>query len=217
MNFKKLQQPFPEEDIEWRMQSCGEKNGKFWGRCLAYVTNRAIQARLDEVAGPGRWRNEYAPAPLGGILCGLSIKIGSEWVTKWDGAENTDIEAIKGGLSGAMKRAAVQWGIGRYLYKLPEGWADVHDKGRFNGQTREKKRFKWNPPPLPDWALPPDYKALFVEIKRELVSAQTAEQAFMVMMDHEDTLVAMPEAGRSALNDLATAKRQELTPAAVNQ
>lgn len=50
----------------------------------------------------------------GGVECGISIKIDGEWITKWDAAENTQVEAVKGGRSGAMKRAAVQWGIGRY-------------------------------------------------------------------------------------------------------
>ena len=36
-------------------------------------------------------------------------QIDSEWVTKWDAAENTQVKPSKGGRSGAMKRAAVQW------------------------------------------------------------------------------------------------------------
>lgn len=149
-----LSAPFPAEDIEWRLQSCGDKNGKIWGMCLAYVTNRAIMQRLDDVVGVASWKNEFIPAPNGGVMCSISIKINNEWVTKQDGAENTDIEAVKGGLSGAMKRAAVQWGIGRYLYKLEEGFAVVSENGIYRGQTKDKKSFKWNPPQLPAWALP---------------------------------------------------------------
>lgn len=154
MDLSRLRDPFPAEDIEWRVQQAGERNGKVWARVLAYVTNRAIQARLDDVCGPENWRNEFAPAPCGGVMCGISIRCGDEWVTKWDGAENTDIEAVKGGLSGAMKRAAVQWGIGRYLYQLEEGWANVHEGGQHRAQTKDKKWFRWDPPALPAWALP---------------------------------------------------------------
>lgn len=154
MSLEQLKDPFPARDIEWRVQSSGETNGKVWARCLAYVTNRAIMNRLDAVVGPVHWRNEYAPAPCGGVMCGLSIRVGDEWVTKWDGAENTDVEAVKGGLSGAMKRAAVQWGIGRYLYDLEEGWAQVNERGRFQGKTKDGAYFKWDPPILPAWALP---------------------------------------------------------------
>ena len=45
----RLRDPFAPGDIEWRVQTAGEKNGKPWARVLAYVTNRAIMDRLDEV------------------------------------------------------------------------------------------------------------------------------------------------------------------------
>jgi hypothetical protein len=148
---------FPARDIEWRVQSCGtNREGKVWAKVLAYVNNRAIMARLDEVCGPENWRNEFREWNAGkaGVLCGISIRVSGEWVTKWDGAENTDIEEVKGGLSSAMKRAAVQWGIGRYLYDLDEGWAVIVEKGEHYAKTKEGKAFYWNPPPLPAWALP---------------------------------------------------------------
>lgn len=154
---RRLAEPLAPADIEWRMQSSGEKNGKVWARVLAYVTSRAIMDTLDRVVGPDRWRNEKPEAgPAGGVLAGISIRLDDgTWVTKWDGAENTDVEAVKGGLSGAMKRAGVQWGIGRYLYNLEEGFARVHDGGAHYAKTKEGKAFKWDPPDLPAWALPP--------------------------------------------------------------
>lgn len=158
MDLSKLKDYFEPNDIEWRLQQCGKgKNDKIWGMALAYVTNRAIMNRLDEVCGPENWKNEFKAAPDGGILCGISIKIGDEWVTKWDGAENTDIEAVKGGLSGSMKRAAVQWGIGRYLYKLEESWINANENGAYRGKTKDGTTFKWDAPALPAWALPKDY------------------------------------------------------------
>lgn len=157
MDLSKLKEPFPASDVEWRIGLAGKNTNGIWARCLAYVTNRAIMERLDEVVGPERWTNEYREAPAGGVLCGLSIRVGDEWITKWDGADNTDMEPVKGGLSGAMKRAGVQWGIGRYLYDLPECWATVSDDGRFYGRLPEKAgggSFHWDPPGIPDWALP---------------------------------------------------------------
>lgn len=154
MNLAKLREPFAATDIEWRVGRAGKNSRGIWAMCLAYITNRAIMERLDDVCGPTNWRNDYREAPAGGVLCGLSIRVGDEWVTKWDGAENTDMEAVKGGLSGAMKRAAVQWGIGRYLYDLPEGWATISDSGRYYGKTKDGDVFHWDPPALPEWALP---------------------------------------------------------------
>src|SRR4051812_7105049 len=102
MDLKRLAEPFPAEDIEWRIGRSGKGDKGFWATALAYLTNRAIMQRLDDVCGPHRWRNEYREWHVGekhGVLCGISIKVDEEWVTKWDGAENTDIESIKGGLS----------------------------------------------------------------------------------------------------------------------
>lgn len=155
MDFKKLAEPFKESDIEWRVQSCRNTDKGPWARVLAYVTNRAIQNRLDEVCTPAGWQNEYRPAPCGGVMCGISILCDGQWITKWDGADNTDIEQVKGGLSDSMKRAAVQWGIGRYLYNLDADYAVISDKGKYyHDDKKQNIRFRWNPPKLPAWALP---------------------------------------------------------------
>ena len=120
---EELYAPFAAEDIEWRAARVGFSNNKPYAQVLAYVTNRAIQQRLDDVFGIFGWKNEFMPAPDGGVMCGISVKFGNDWVTKYDAAPNTDVEAVKGGISNAMKRAAVQWGIGRYLYKLESTFA----------------------------------------------------------------------------------------------
>lgn len=129
IDLHRLKDFFEVGDIEWKPLAFS-KDGK---RALAaaYVTNRAIMDRLDEVCGPANWQNAFQPGPDGGVLCGLSVRLDDQWVTKWDGAENTDIEPVKGGLSSAMRRAAVHWGIGRYLYRLPTQWVAVDNRGRF--------------------------------------------------------------------------------------
>lgn len=155
MDLSKLKDPFPASDIEWRVQQSGiSKNGKPYAMVLAYVTNRAIMDRLDAVCGPENWCNEYKEGPNGGTICGLSIKCESNgWVTKWDGADNTQIEAVKGGLSSAMKRAGSQWGVGRYLYKLDVTFANFVSDGDYSAKI-DNKYYKWNPPKMPAWALP---------------------------------------------------------------
>jgi hypothetical protein len=152
--YQLLSAPFPESDLEWKVQSCGEKNnGEIWARCVPYLTNRAIQDRLDQVVGPENWRNHFTTVGKDqeGVLCGISIRIGGhggEWVEKQDGAEITDIEPLKGGLSNAMKRAAVQWGIGRFLYGINDTWAIIDQNGIYRGKTKDGKYFNWNPPRL---------------------------------------------------------------------
>lgn len=158
LDLKKLAEPFPAADIEWRVARAGKKgNGDIWVKCLAYITARAVMDRLDEVVGPGNWKDRYWREGEAN-MCGLSIRINGEWVEKVDGAESTDIEAVKGGISGALKRAAVKWGIGRYLYNLTEGFADARPKefpGSLWARDKEIGNFYWAPPALPDWALPP--------------------------------------------------------------
>ena len=154
MNLSELSNHFPASDIEWRVQSSGKNGDKVWAMVLAYVTNRAIMERLDTVCGPENWKNEFKASPSGGVLCGISIKYDGEWVTKWDGADNTAVEAVKGGLSSAMKRAGVQWGVGRYLYRLDVAWANVSPSGKHNSKTKDGVWFKWDAPNLPVWSLP---------------------------------------------------------------
>lgn len=132
--FAALKQPFAPEDLEWRLQHV--KKEEPYGIAVPYVTNRAIQNRLDDVVGPGNWYNEYKPWHSSGEkasqLCGISIYFEEtqRWVTKWDGAEDSDIEPVKGGLSDSMKRAAVQWGIGRILYEMDAVFVDVEQRGK---------------------------------------------------------------------------------------
>lgn len=137
----KLDEKFTSADVEWRIGVT--KKDKSQGMALPYITNRAIQQRLDQVVGKGYWKNKYIPWHNGSQLCELSIKVvyedGSfEWIEKVDGAECSDIESIKGGLSDSMKRAAVQWGIGRYLYELPTIWVELNE-GKFIPE-HEKRR-----------------------------------------------------------------------------
>lgn len=164
-----LSEPFPLEDIEWRVSRSGMGSKGIFCMVLAYVTARAIQKRLDDVCGPENWQLTE-PKSLevngkNGFAVGISIRVGDEWITKWDAAEPTNIHPVKGGFSGAMKRAGAQWGIGRYLYHLDETFAEVRedtpiDRKSWNYATLSEKqggaKFYWKNPSLPPWALPPE-------------------------------------------------------------
>lgn len=163
IDFEALSEKFKESEIEWRVQQSSKTGERIWAIVLPYVTNRAVQERLDKVCGPLQWRNAFKPGPCGGVLCGLSLKVyenfpmefdNLNWLTKWDGADNTQVEGVKGGISNAMKRAGVQWGIGRYLYELDTFLASVTNDGKFKDYCKKADEyFKWDPPELPDWAL----------------------------------------------------------------
>lgn len=113
---------------------------------LAYIDARDVMDRLDATVGALCWQDRYEFHGAR-TVCYLSIKIGDEWITKADGAGDTNIEGEKGGISDALKRAAVKWGIGRYLYhlKFKYGETETYEKG---GKTYVKcfaKVFTNNP------------------------------------------------------------------------
>jgi len=159
-----LQRPFdPTEELEWKAQSCGKNGRGFWALVVPYIKANAIRDRLDEVVGPENWKTEkFEPGAAGGLQCGLSLRINGEWITKWDGAENMGDQAgmsIKGGMSDAYKRVARVWGIGRYLARVEVGFGKVADNGTIRCQTKAQERFTCNPPGLPAFCWPENYKA----------------------------------------------------------
>ncbi|MCM1194216.1 MAG: Rad52/Rad22 family DNA repair protein, partial [Acetatifactor muris] len=127
---KQLRAPFTSREIEWKIQVTTQDKSR--GMAVAYMDARAVQKRLDEVVGPFNWKNVYSLWHDNSQICGISIfnEERNEWVTKFDGAENSDIEPIKGGLSDSFKRSATVWGIGRYLYDMEGVWVEIEPKGR---------------------------------------------------------------------------------------
>lgn len=138
-----LKEPFDPKVVHWRVGATNAKSlgCKPWeatsGIALAYVDARDVMKRLDEACGDG-WQ---ARAPYKGY-CEVGLKIDGEWLWRGNGAGETDVEGEKGQYSDAFKRAAVLWGVGRYLYYLPNKWVDLD-----NGKIK-------TPPTLPDWAKP---------------------------------------------------------------
>lgn len=125
--FQRLSAPFPPEQISWRVGSTSTDKTK--GLALAYLDARDVMERLDNTVGPENWQCRY-PHANGKTVCEIGIKVDGEWIWKADGSGDTDVEAEKGALSDAFKRAAVRWGIGRYLYDLGNIWAEIEPVGR---------------------------------------------------------------------------------------
>ena len=129
IDFKALAAPFSPAAISWRVGSVsGER-----GMALAYLDARDVADRLDAICEPPNWQCRYSH--VGAItVCEIGILVNPEsslgWAWKADGAGQSDIEAEKGALSDAFKRAAVRWGIGRYLYHLPSPWVEIEKRGK---------------------------------------------------------------------------------------
>ncbi|WP_170885727.1 Rad52/Rad22 family DNA repair protein [Bacillus alkalicellulosilyticus] len=155
-----LIKPFPPEEIEWRVLRCWKSQNGQWAVVCPYVSNRAIMNRLDDIFGIDGWENEIKEIHSG-IMCGLTIFMNNQAITKWDGADTTNIESTKGGISNAMKRCAVQFGIGRYLYYLEEFRVQVHpdrNAGPYYVKDKSGVQGYWKSPRLPEWAIPESYR-----------------------------------------------------------
>lgn len=148
--FQRLAAPFPPEAVSWRVgtsnkkkvqRDTGNQQAKATkGQVLAYLNARDVMDRLDEVCGPEGWQDRY-PHVDKKTVCEIDIWVdGRGWITKADGAGDSDIEAEKGALSDAFKRAAVRWGIGRYLYHLPTPWVDLDEWERIPEAEMKKLR-----------------------------------------------------------------------------
>lgn len=139
MNLADLSAELPREYVHWRVQGTPfERNGRFSAMALAYIDARDVMDTFDRVCGPENWQDRYTETPRGRIICEIGIKVSDDWVWKSDGAGETAVEGEKGGISDALKRAAVHWGVGRYLYRLSSPWVACEVKQK-NGKTYWKE------------------------------------------------------------------------------
>lgn len=152
-----LKAPFKPEEVMWVIGRKSKDKSK--AEAMAYISSRAVMERLDEVVGPDKWEVEYIPADMGtatrttykgeetysikGFLAKMTLHLPDGDVSRMDGANCTDFSPFKGGITGAMRRVASAFGIGRYLYNLPRQWVPIDQWGNFTER-----------PKLPSWALP---------------------------------------------------------------
>ncbi len=134
-----LAAPFDPAEVKFKPQAVSGN------RALAvpFVDARVIQDRLDDVLGVMGWQDSYECLPEGSVVCRLSIRIAGEWITKTDvggqSEQPDEGDRRKAAFSDALKRAAVKFGVGRYLYRLKPQWVD------YDTQKRQFAR----PPVLP--------------------------------------------------------------------
>jgi hypothetical protein len=110
--FAALAAPFEPHEVKVRSQA---------GRSLPYITSRTIMNRLDEVLGPSNWWDDYQPLEHS-VICRLTVRLPDGTVlTKCDAGGYAGMadpgDDDKSGFADAFKRAAVKFGVGRYLYR----------------------------------------------------------------------------------------------------
>lgn len=116
----KLRLPFHPSQVTWKP---GVVKGDR-ALALAYADVRAYMNRLDEVCGMD-WSVAYEPWGNDRLICRVTIG----GIVRSSTGESTN-ESEKNEIGGtvaeaqAFKRACAMFGLGRYLYTLPTGWAD---------------------------------------------------------------------------------------------
>lgn len=120
---------------QWRVQSYSKN--KAVATCIAYIDGRDAQDLLDEVCGPENWQDTYKQ--IGdALVCGIGIYLNGQWVWKWDTGSNSKISSdigLKDLYSDAFKRAAVKWGVGRFLYRKDIIFIDT------NGPKNDRNKY----------------------------------------------------------------------------
>lgn len=111
--FEQLREPM---EYRWRVQSYSKSSPT--ASCVAYIDARDVQNLLDRVVGPENWQSDFYSVN-NTMLCKLSIRVNGEWISKSDAGSESNIEKEKGQVSDCLKRAAVNFGIGRFLYEIP--------------------------------------------------------------------------------------------------
>lgn len=136
IDFEKLKAPFPVTQVSWRVGNRSPDNKT--GLPLAYLDARDIMQRLDDVCGPAGWQCRYSHADMSKTICEIGIivdgigeyqNLNPQWIWKSNGAGDTAVEADKGAISDAFKRAGVMWGIGRYLYDIKAPYVSIYGSG----------------------------------------------------------------------------------------
>ena len=133
-----LRRPFPAEALNFKIQSQDRRGDPpQWGQVVSYLNARDVSGRLNAVCG-GRWHARYRPlaAELRPVLVGNQGKVLPDptvfvvcaltvfGVTREDVGEAKDepqrLRAPKAAYSDALKRSAVQFGLGHVVYAMPK-------------------------------------------------------------------------------------------------
>lgn len=134
-DFELLAKPFEMDQIKQRIMVSARD--KLSAMPANYIDARDVMDRLDSVLGPENWQKDYKEIK-GVLFAGIGIYVDGQWVWKWDAGTESDTEKEKGEASDSFKRAAVNWGIGRFLYNLPDKWISVDVYTLANGDIKQK-------------------------------------------------------------------------------
>lgn len=128
----KLASPFKPDEVQWKAQATNKEKTR--ALAVPYVDARTVMERLDEVLGLDGWTDTYRDTGTS-VICTLACRFrcgeSEVWVEKSDAGGQADVDEgdkLKSAVSDALKRVAVKFGIGRYLYDVPKVWCGYDAK-----------------------------------------------------------------------------------------
>ena len=178
---ERASRPFAPEEVEFTVKATSRDRRK--ALMVAHLTARSVMDRLAELVKEGlleswtadfevvergvikvRTRDGEKEEPFYAVVARIRLTLPSGKVlVKEDVGEG---DTLKGAFSDALKRAAVHLGVGRYLYRLGEMWAELPEgrdypseeeirklRQRLRSLTRQEERQAQAPPaqdPLED-------------------------------------------------------------------
>ena len=143
MDLEKLKEEIP---FKWRVQSANINGAS----CVAYIDARDVQDLLDKVCEPNGWQVKYTEHK-GNLFCSIGIYFDG-WVWKEDCGAESNVEKQKGEASDAFKRAAVMWGIGRFLYSKKIVKLPVKEKnGKYIPYSENQGKFIYSAKAITKW------------------------------------------------------------------
>jgi hypothetical protein len=153
----RLAAPFDLKLVKWRVTATNKEKTK--GLVAPYADPRAYTLRLNDVLSPAGWTCEFQPTVINGMSNGpksspsklvmvATLEIYGIGRKSSTGEKNADDpNAGTAAEAQALKRAASQFGLGKYFYDIKEAgvnlWVPIDEKG-----------FPKQVPNLPAWAVP---------------------------------------------------------------
>lgn len=179
-----LRRPFSPAAVKWKVQATSPK-GKPAERAImvGYIDARLVSARLNKVVG-GNWSEK--PVRVADQPWALMYELTVFEQTHTDvgvAQGRSDDMKLKAMHSDGLKRPAVRFGIGEYLYAMPQVWIDVTEDGSEKSDgTPTIKRTR-------DGKVPgflPDAVFTYLRERYEAWLKAEGEEAFGKPLDHGD-------------------------------
>jgi hypothetical protein len=154
--FTQLAEPFDPSEIKWRVTHTNRDGNR--GAVIAFADPRAYTDRLNQLFTPTGWTRTFDVSTISSltrmkkdkliqtgkvlVTCTLMITELGRHAGSGEGWADEE-NALTAAEAQSFKRSCVCFGLGRYLYRLPEIWVPLNE---------HRQPFEF--PSLPQWALP---------------------------------------------------------------